>query len=744
MNTPNQYIGKPLNRVDGVAKVTGTAKYAAEFHLPHMAYGVVVNSNIAKGRIKNLDTLEALKQDGVIEVFSHLNTPKLARLNFSYMDMDAPPGKHFRYFQTDKIYYNQQPVALVVADTFEQARHAATLIQVEYELEEHITDLLANTHLARKPKGKKLGFKKPLKKGHFEKAFSQSGEQLEASYYHGAEHHNPMEMFASTVEYKSGGKLVVYDKTQGVFNSLKYVCGVFSLAYKNVDVKSPFVGGAFGSGLRPQYQLFMATLAALQLKRSVQVSLTRQQMFSFGHRPATQQQLALGASPNGMLQAIKHTAITETSQFEDYAETVVNWSSKLYECGNVQQDHKLVPLDVYTPLDMRAPGGVTGVYALECAIDEMAYQLKIDPLEFRLKNYAEKDGETGKPYSSKALKQCFAQGAEKFGWHKRPLEASIQKEGNLLIGQGMASGVWDAMLIPGRAKATLTADGKLQVGSGTADIGTGTYTIMTQIAAETLGLPLEDVTFKLGDTSLPLAFIEGGSATAASIGTAVLQACLKVKSKLLSLAKEITIDSPFGDAGSEDVLCENGELVLKSSPASRISFTEILRNTRTKQVEKTATALPNILKQMPYAQNTHAAHFAEVAVDAELGTITVRKVVSAIAAGRILNPKTARSQILGGIVWGISMALQEHSVMDHHSGKFINHNLAEYHVPVNADIKNLEVIFVKEDDAIVNPLGVKGVGEIGMVGVAAAVANAVFHATGKRVRNLPITLDKIL
>ena len=743
MNHPNNYIGQPLSRVDGKAKVTGEARYAAEFFVPDMLYGVVVSSSIAKGKILKLDASAALQQAGVVQVFSHLNTPSLARLNFSYMDMDAPPGKHFRFFQTDEVCYSQQPVALVVADTFEQARHAATLVIIEYKEEKSVTDLLQNQHLARKPKGKKLGFKKPKNRGHFEEAYQQSDVQITATYYQGNEHHNPMETFATTVEYRGEGKLTIYDKTQGVFNSLKYACGVFSLAYKNVEVRSPFVGGAFGSALRPQYQLFMAVLAALQLKKSVRVVLTRQQMFSLGYRPATQQQLALGATKEGTLQAAKHTAISQTSQFEDYIETVVNWGNLLYACGNVQQAHTIVPLDVYTPLDMRAPGGTTGVHALECAIDELAYELKMDPLQFRVKNYTETDSGSGKPFSSKGLKECFAQGAAAFGWSKRPLQAATQPESNLLIGQGMASGVWDTLFIPSRAKATLTADGKLVVGSGTADIGTGTYTIMTQIAAETLGLPLADVTFQLGDTSLPLAFIEGGSATAASVGTAVQKACMEVKEKLLKLAKKID-NSPLADADKDDIICYNGMLALKNNPVQGLSFTQILQQTKTAKIEKTATALPAVFKQMGYVQNTHAAHFAEVAVDKDLGTITVRKVVSAIAAGRILNPKTARSQILGGIVWGISMALQEHSVMDHHLGRFINHSLAEYHVPVNADIHNLQVIFVEEHDTIVNPLGVKGVGEIGMVGVAAAVANAVFHATGKRVRELPITLDKLL
>ncbi len=737
------YIGKPVSRVDGFAKVTGEATYAGEFTVPDLLYGVVVSSTIAKGKMLKIHTDDALALSGVVQVFSHQNVPSLARFNFSYIDMDAPPGKHFRYFQTDEISFGQQPVALVVAETFELARYAATLVKVEYETEEPVTDLLSYLSAARKPKGKKIGYKKPKNKGDFENAFRKSAIQQEAAYYHGAEHHNPLEMHATTVEYKKDGKLVVYDKTQGVFNSLKYVCGVFSLAYKNVEVRSPYVGGAFGSGLRPQYNLFMAALAATQLKRSVRVTLTRQQMFSFGHRPATQQQLALGASVNGTLQAISHTAIGETSQFEDYVETIVNWSSKLYPCENVHQDHKLVSLDVNTPLDMRAPGGVTGVFALESAVDELCYQLKMDPLQFRLQNYAEKDGETGKPFSSKALRQCFTQGAEAFGWAARPTEPRSMKHGNTLTGWGMATGIWDTLFIPARAIATLTADGKLIVGSGTADIGTGTYTIMTQIAAETLGLPIEDVTFQLGDTSLPLAFIEGGSATAASVGTAVLKVCTAVKEKLFRLVKKMD-DSPFKHINPEDVEFKNGTITHKTNTDVFISYTTVLHRSGTKKIEKKVTALPAFFKQMGYAQNTHSAVFAEVKVDETLGTIQVSRIVSTIAAGRIINPKTARSQILGGIVWGISMALHEHSIMDHHFGRYINHNLAEYHVPVNADIHNIEVIFVEEQDTIVNPLGIKGVGEIGMVGVAAAVANAIFHATGKRIRELPIMLDKLL
>ncbi|WP_299762064.1 xanthine dehydrogenase family protein molybdopterin-binding subunit [uncultured Pontibacter sp.] len=738
-----QHIGKPTSRVDGFAKVTGGAKYAAEFSGNDLTHGFVVSARIPKGRIKSIDASKALAVEGVLQVFSHENVPHLAWFDISYKDMDAPPGSPFRPLQHDKVKFSMQPIALVVAETFELARYGASLVQVEYEGEEATTKLEANLQQAYPPSKFKAGYKQPKSRGDFTDAFEASPVTIEADYFHGAEHHNPMEMHASTVLYEPDGSLTVYDKTQGVINSWHYISMVFGLSRKKVRVLSPFVGGAFGSGLRPQYQLYLAVLAALELKRSVRVGLTRQQMFSFGHRPVTFQKLALGAAKDGTLQAIKHQAIAETSRFEDYVEQVVNWSSKLYKCDNVALDYKVVALDVYTPLDMRAPGGATGMYALESAMDELAYKLNMDPLELRLKNYTEIDQSIDKPYSSKALRDCYRQGAEKFGWQKRNPAPRSMRDGNQFIGWGMATGFWDSLQVPARAKAILSADGKLRVTSATADIGTGTYTIMTQIAAETLGLPLEDVTFELGDSDMPLAFIEGGSATAASVGSAVKRVCDKVKKSLLKWSRKLP-DSPFGLASLEEVIFENGMMKLKSDPSKGLAITDILRQRELNMIEETTTGFPNVLKQRNYALNAHSAVFVEVKVDEAFGTIKVSRVVNAVAAGRILNPKTARSQILGGVVWGIGMAMEEDTLMDHTFGRFMNHNLAEYHVPVNADVHDIEVIFVEEHDEIVNDLGVKGVGEIGMVGVAAAIANAVYHATGKRVRDLPITLDKVM
>ncbi|KFE68032.1 xanthine dehydrogenase family protein molybdopterin-binding subunit [Hyalangium minutum] len=744
MTTHTPLLGKPVSRVDGPLKVTGQAKYAGEFQAPGLTYGVVVSSTVARGRIKKLETREALQVPGVLHVFTHENRPKLPWFDKSYRDEDSPAGSPFRPLYDDEILYSGQPIALVVAETFEAARYAASLIRAEYSVKKHETDLRAQRGKARAPKMGKGGFEPPPKpRGHADKALAQSEVRIDVEYETPVEHHNPMEMHAATVVYEDDGTLTIYDKTQGVQNSLKYLSKVFNLAEGEARVRSPFVGGAFGSALRPQYQLFLAVMASRELKRSVRVVMTRQQMFTFGHRPATLQRLALGASADGTLQALIHEAISETSRFEDYAEIIVNWSGLLYQCDNVRLDYKVASLDHYTPLDMRAPGAAWGVYALECAMDELAYAAGVDPLALRLKNYAERDQNADKPFSSKELRACYHQGAERFGWGRRVATPRSMRDGKQLIGWGMATGVWEAMQQPASAKALLSIDGKLTVSSATSDIGTGTYTVMTQIAAETLGLPMEDVTFKLGDSSLPPAPLEGGSWTVASVGTAVKEVCEKVREQLFKLARKVR-GSPLAKSELEEVFFAGGQIRLKADPTKAVSLLEAMRHGEVLSIEEQTMALPNLSEQQKYTRAAHSAVFAEVKVDEDLGIIQVTRVVTAVAGGRIMNPKTARSQVLGGVVWGIGMALEEESVVDTALGRFINHNLGEYHVPVNADVRDIEVLFVDEDDTVVNPLGAKGLGEIGIVGVAAAISNAIFHATGKRVRSLPVTLDKVL
>ena len=737
----DSFIGRPLSRVDGPAKVTGAAKYAAEFSAEGLLYGVVVSSAVAKGRIRHIDASRALAVPGVVKVLSHENRPEPAWLNSKYSDDDAPAGDHFRPLYDDKVHFSGQPVALVLADTFEAARAASALVEIRYEVSEYTTNLRGNLEEAYHPKRTKSGYQKPPKpRGDSEKARKKAPHEVEFTHHDAAEHHNPMEPHASTVLFNDG-HLTIYDKTQGTLNSQTYVCNVFGLKKDQVEVRAPFVGGAFGSGLRPQYQLFLAVAAALHTKRSVRVVLTRQQMFSFSHRPEALHELKGAADENGKLTAIEHRAYTETSRFENYTDIVVNWSGLLYHCANVTFDHKIVPLDVYTPCDMRAPGAATGVPPLETLIDELAFRAGVDPLEFRLRNYAEKDENQGKPFSSKELRACYAQGAEKFGWAGRPLQPRSMREGKKLVGWGMATGVWEAMEQKASASVRLGPDGKLLVKSAITDIGTGTYTMGVQVAAELMQLPESEVSFELGNSSFPTAPLQGGSWTAASVGSAIKIACEKLRDALLDLA----LDLPqFKRAKEKELILENGHVTWTKEPSHRLRYGEILGLTQTEFLEETGTNIPNLVKQQPYTRNTHSAIFVEVKVDEDFGMVEVSRVVSAVAAGKILNPKTARSQILGGVVWGISQALHEESMLDHKLGRFMNHNFAEYHVPVMKDIREIDVIFVQEEDPVVSNLGIKGLGEIGIVGVAGAISNAIFHATGVRVHEFPITLDKIV
>ena len=737
------YIGQPISRVDGPAKVTGAAKYAAEHNIPNLAYGCVVSSAVARGRITRIDAAAALSLPGVVQVLTHENVPRITPVDSSVDEEVGPPGTSFIPLHDDRIMFSAQPVALVVADSYELARYGASLVRIEYDRQAHATDLETARAQAYIPPRMRPGLPEtPKPRGNAARARSRAVHQVDVEYLAPVEHHNPMEIFATTVIREDDGKLTVYDKTQGVQNVRHFLCKVFGLSEDDVRVLAPFVGGGFGIGLRPQYQVVLAVLAAQVLKRSVRVSLTRQQMFSLTYRPATWQRIVLAAARDGKLESLVHEAVAVTSRFEDYNEPVVDWSGMLYECENVTLDYKLAKVDLNTPADMRAPGAVWGLYALECAMDELAVKLNVDPIELRLKNYAETDRNVGLPYSSKALRECYRQGAERFGWARRDPEPRSMREGSALVGWGMASGVWESAQAPASAKAVLTADGTLSVSSATEDIGTGTYTVMAQIAADTLGLPIERVTFTLGDSSLPHAPVEGGSFTVSSVGSAVKAVCVKVRARLFDLARKVD-NSPFADAALDGVLFADGHVRSRSDPSRAISFSSAMRHGGLDVIEEEASTAPSD-KQQQYARNSHSAVFVEVHVDADLGTIQVTRVVSAVAVGRVINPKTARSQVLGGVVWGIGMALEEEGAIDHAFGRFMNHNLAEYHVPVNADVHDIDVIFVDEPDEIVNALGAKGIGEIGLVGVAAAIANAVYHATGKRIRTLPITLDKVM
>jgi xanthine dehydrogenase YagR molybdenum-binding subunit len=728
-------IGTSVSRVDGRAKVTGHAKYAGEFAAPDLVHGVVVTSTITKGRITSIDRSRALSVPGVIDVLSHDNRPNMAAKDDGYHDDVAPEGgSPFRPLYDDKVHFNGQPVALVVADDEDTARFAATLVEIQYRDETFATDLLAAREQAET-------VEKPVKpRGDAAKALAAATVRHQAEYVVPAEYHNPMELFAATAVWRNG-KLTVYDKTQGVQNVQRYVCGVFDLESDDVQVVSPFVGGAFGAGLRPQYEVVLATMAALKLKRSVRVVLTRAQMYGLSYRPATIERLALGARHDGSLAAVTHEAIAMTSQYEAFSRNDIGWAELLYRSDTSRCVHRLAKLDVATPSDMRAPGAASGVYALECAMDELAVALKMDPMELRLRCYSEQDQSKGVPYTSKQLRECYRQAANAFGWPQRSPEPRSMRDGSELVGWGMATGVWEALQMPFATRIVLTSNGHAEVASATSDIGTGSYTIMAQVAADMLGVGIDNVTVKLGDSSLPLAQVEGGSWTAASVSHAIVNAAGEIRKQLLAVAQGMP-ESPLTGLKDDEVTLIDGALVAVADRSKAVVVADVMRHGRLERIETERGS--DFEPDDTHAANTHSAVFAEVKVDEELGIVRVTRVVNAVAAGRIINTKTAASQIMGGVVWGIGMALHEEALIDHRFGRIMNANIAEYHVPVNADIHDIQVIFVEEPDPVINKLGIKGVGEIGIVGVAAAIANAVYHATGQRVRDLPITLDKVV
>jgi len=738
------HIGQPTRRVDGRLKVTGQAKYAAEYNTPDLLHGYIVSASIPAGRIAALYIREARTFPGVVEVFTHDNRTRAAWLDRSWRDQVAPPGSPFRPLDSDAIMFDGQPIALVVAESFEAARDAASLIRVEYEVEAFCTDLeLARADSYVSPKKRSGIPPPPSPRGDADAAFSTAPFKVRQEYRVATEHHNPMELFGTTCVWEDDDSLTIYDKTQGSQNTQSYVTSVFGLKDDKVRVINHYVGGAFGAGLRPQHQLFLAVMASLELGRSVRVSMTRTQMFHIGYRPDTLQTVSLACDAEGSLQAVMHSAVAGTSHYEDYQESVVNWSGLLYHCDNASFSYELAKINTPTPCDMRAPGAAIGVTALECAMDELAYEVGLDPLELRQRNFSAKDENANKQLTSKALHSCYREGAAAFGWEQRSYAARSQRDGSELVGWGMATGVWEAFVMKTEVSVKLTADGHIHVATAATDIGTGTWTILTQIGADAFGVAMDQVSLKIGDSSLPPCPVAGGSWTAASAGSAVQAGCEAVKQTLFKHAAKMA-NSPLAEAEFADVEVKAGRIALRDDPARGLSITEVMHAADLTEIEETGKAGPDLLQMLSYASYTHSAIFAEVRVDEQLGVIRVTRIVCATAAGKILNPKTARSQILGGVVMGIGMALHEEGLTDHRLGRIVNHNYAEYHVPVNADVDDIEVIFVDEHDDKVSPIGVKGLGEIGIVGTAAAIANAIFHATGKRVRHLPITLDKLV
>jgi xanthine dehydrogenase YagR molybdenum-binding subunit len=735
-------VGQPVTRVDGKLKVQGRATYAYEHRIPHVAYGVIISSTIAKGRILAMDTRTAERVPGVLAIMTPMNTPKLPAP--STEQAKAPTTRVVQLLQDDLVRYANQPIGVVIAESLEIASEAARLVQIRYsEAKPEVTlqPRLASSYLPQKAGGG--GDPSQSTRGNVNDGLAYAAVKIDQVYGTPFQTHNPMEPHATIAVWDGPDKLTLYDATQGIFGDKQRVATLLGLHPDNVRVISPYLGGGFGSKGPSWSHVTLTAMAARRVNRPVKLALSRNQMFGpIGHRSQTRQTIAAGADSNGILTALRHDTVCHTSTFDEFVEAASLTARMLYPTPNNSTSHRLVKSDIGTPSFMRAPGEAPGSNTLEIAIDELAYALKMDPLEFRLKNYAEQDPEKNRPWSSKSLRECYRVGAERFGWSKRTHEPRSMRDGHSLIGWGMATSVYPTRRSASTAVARIHKDGSIWVEAGTQDLGTGTYTIMTQIAADAIGAHPDQVTFRLGDTEYPETPVSGGSQTAASTGSAVHLAGKALREKLVHAAVSDKASPLFG-VGAQEVNIDGGRLFTGTNSSRGETFAQLMARQAQPVLEGHGDAKPGEERDR-YSMYAFGAQFAEVRVDEDLGQIRVSRMTGVFGAGKILNPKTARSQFIGGMVWGISMALYEHSMMDERLGRFVNNNLAEYHVPVNADIPAIDALWVDEVDEHVNPLGVKGIGEIGVTGGAAAVANAVYHATGKRVREYPITLDKLI
>lgn len=771
----NELTGKPIDRVDGRLKVTGAATYTAEFKPKNMAYGVAVQSTITKGRIRSIDTRVAENSPGVIKVMTYENAMSL------HFPQSGNPGggkfaeKDLLPLQSNHIFYDGQYVAIVIAETFEQAEHAATLVKVDYIKDTPLIDLQKNMSTSYKPASALGGGSAQVKRGDADAAMQSATVKIEETYTTPVYHHHAMEPHATTAEWQ-GDKLMIYDSTQSVSGTKGLMSGMLGVPADNVRVVSLYIGGGFGSKGFSWPNTVLAAMAAKLVNRPVKLVVNRQQMFtSNGRRSQTIQKISLGADAKGKISAIKHDTTSETSFVDEFTETAGVATGMLYNSPNVEVGHNLVRLNKVTPCPMRAPGEAPGTYALEVAMDELAYKLNIDPVQLRLANYADTDQQKKKPFSSKNLKDCYSRGAESIGWAQRNPKPGVTRDGDYLVGYGMATATYPANRSASSAKAILFADGHAEIQCATQDIGTGTYTIMTQVAADALGLPVEKVKVKLGDSDFPKGANSGGSQVTASVGPAIRAASLGALNKMIVLAATDS-SSPLHGYKAEDVMAANGMLSLKNDPGKAESFQQILNRHQLPQIEAFATtnastreteanpipkndkeatqqkeseANPAVkadeaIDRKSYSFHSFGAHFVKLRVDALLGTVHIDKIVSVMDIGKVMNLKTAKNQIMGGAIFGIGMALMEGTEYDPNRGRVVTRDLAQYLLPVHADMPEFDVQFIDKPDPYISPIGARGIGEIGITGITAAIANAVYHATGKRVRDLPIRPDKLI
>jgi xanthine dehydrogenase YagR molybdenum-binding subunit len=739
-------IGKAQVRIDGPLKVTGTAMYATDHHFPGMLYAVPVEATIANGKIQKIETAAAEKMPGVRAIFHRQNIGKISR---------STPGEGFEGicierrppFEDDVVRYYGQYVALAVADTFEAAKAAADAVHVTYNKQTPNveTDLKADDDPDEV--GTSYGPEKRLQsqRGNPESAFASAAVKLDQTYVTPSETHNPIELQAATAIW-DGDRLTIYEESQSIFNMRGVLAQMFGLPKENVRVITKFVGSGFGSKLWPWTHCPLAAAAARRLGKPVKLVLSRRMTFqSAGHRARTQQRVRLGATPEGKLVSLQHDYVYERSMLDEYHENCGEATAFHYNVPNLRVKFGRAKRNIGTPSDMRGPGAVPGLYATESAMNELADQLKIDPVQLRVLNEPKTDESKGIPFSSRHYLECLQLGAEKFGWSKRNPEIGSMKQDGLVLGWGMAGAAWVAARFPAEATIQLRDDGTARVACGTQDIGTGTYTILAQLAADMTGVPLDKVEVALGDTSLPEGPTSGGSMATASVIPAVSGAAKKAIESLLTLATK-TSGSPFENRKPDDLAFENGRVFIKANgPAGGVSFADLLKRANVRVVSGSGKSEGTFGQEKPkFSSHSFGCHFVEVTWQPEIARLRVNRVVTVIDAGRIINPLAGRNQIEGALVMGIGMALLEHTTYDPQNGAPINSNLADYVMAVNADVPKLDVHFLDFPDTNLNELGARGIGEIGLAGIAAGITAATYHATGVRVRELPITIEKLI
>lgn len=734
-------VGQPISRADGRLKVTGQATYTADIPLADAAHAAIAHSKIANGRTVSIDVAAAEQAPGVLAVFTHRNMPRLNPTPKPWSHLH-PHGQGYLPLQDDKLHYAGQPVALVVATTRDQAMHAATLVAIEYEVKPAV---IFSREMAKEAVDPPQ-FLWPVASsvGDAEKGIREGAFRIEQTYSTSDRHHNQMEPHATMAVWDSGGALTLYETTQHIFGARELVSIVLGVPLEKITVVSHFLGGGFGGKAYVWPHTLLTAAAAKALSRPVRIQLTRAQMYSMvGHQPATIQTIRLATDSRGKLTGIHHESISPTPMFDSYIEYAAIASRHLWAASTgIATSHKVVHVSRNTPTAMRSPHEALGHFALECAMDELAYAARIDPVQLRLLNDSENDPLSGRPFSTRGMRKCLMEGSKRFRWGERTPEPRSMRDGRYLIGQGMAGAIYTHWRWPGRARATLRRDGSALVEAGMHDLGTGTYTVMRQVASDALGLAPEKVTVHLGDTRLPASHAAIGSATMANAGASVMLAARALRDKAIELSLTGR-DPPFAGASPQDIVVNNGRLSLAKKNV-RISYAELLARNEINELVGDGNYDPVEEANGSKAIFSFSAVFAEVRVDPDLGLVRLSRFVGVYDAGRIVNPKTARSQAIGGIIWGVGQALLEQSEMDPTTGRYLSRNYSGYLVPTNADIPNLDVLFAGEFDEEASPVGAKGLGELTAVSVAPAIANAVYHATGKRVRELPITIEKLL